>query len=106
VDRQQRIEQVSEPDAVRLRNEPEQPSIAVEAPRPASSHNLEGRLAISKQNLRADMADAALIDDLQHVGAVPLRADKLHRSVGHDPAHKRAHGEVFQFRHRVPFEFV
>jgi hypothetical protein len=41
VDRQHRIEQVGQPDAVRLGDQPEQRAVAVEAPGPALLDDLQ-----------------------------------------------------------------
>jgi hypothetical protein len=47
MDRQERIEQVSEANTVRLRNQPEKVGIAIEAPRLAGFHYFEVALAVT-----------------------------------------------------------
>jgi hypothetical protein len=44
-----RVEQVRETDAMRLRNQPEQLPVSVEAPRAAMLHYLETRFVIAIQ---------------------------------------------------------
>ena len=47
VDRQQRVEQVREADALRLGHEPEQGAVAVETPRPPLGDDLEPVLVVA-----------------------------------------------------------
>ncbi len=51
VDREHRIEQVGQADAVRLGDETEQRAVAVEAPRPARLDDLEARLVVPVEDL-------------------------------------------------------
>ena len=53
VDREHRVEEVREADAVRLGDEPEQRAVAVEAPRAALLDDLEARLVVAVEQLVA-----------------------------------------------------
>ena len=59
VDRQHRIEQVGEADALRLGDQPEERAVAIEAPGPPLLHDLEARLVVAVEQLVRDLAGRA-----------------------------------------------
>ena len=98
VDREHRVEQVREADAVRLGDEPEQRAVAVEAPGPALLDDLEPRLVVAVEQLVRDLAGRRLVDELEGVGAEPLDADDGDQGVGQDAADGGVGLEVFEFQ--------
>jgi hypothetical protein len=60
VDRQDRVEEVREPDAVRLRHQPEERPVAVEAPRPPQLDDLDPRLVVPVEQHVGDLAGGVL----------------------------------------------
>ena len=89
VDREHRIEQVREADAVRLGDEAEERAVAVEAPRAALLDDLEARLVVAVEELVGDPARRRLVGELERVGAEPLDADDGDERVGQDAADRR-----------------
>ena len=61
MDRQHRIEEMSETDSVRLGDEPEQWPVAVEAPWPPLLDDLEARLVVAVKQFVGDAAVRGLI---------------------------------------------
>ena len=59
VDRQHRVEEVREADALRLGDEAEERAVAVEAPGPALLDDLEARLVVAVEQLVGDPAGRA-----------------------------------------------
>jgi hypothetical protein len=51
---QERIEQVGQTDAMRLRNQPEQPPVPIEAPRAALFHYLQAQFVMAVKQLVGD----------------------------------------------------
>ena len=60
VDRQQRVEQVREADALRFGHQPEQRAVAVEAPRPPLGDDLEPGLVVAVEQFVGDRAGLRL----------------------------------------------
>ena len=71
VDREHRIEEVREADAVRLGDEAEERAVAVEAPRAARLDDLEARLVVAVEDL---VGDAAVRVRGRRASARPSRA--------------------------------
>ena len=82
VDRQQRVEQVREADALRLRHQPEQRAVAVEAPRPPLGDDLEPGLVVAVEQFVGDRAGLRLVGQLERFRAEPLHADDRDQAVG------------------------
>lgn len=70
--RQERIEQVSESNSVRLSDEPEQSAVTVEAPRPAPFHDVQAFLVAPEEKLGSYAARGLLERDLQGLRSQPL----------------------------------
>ena len=96
VDRQQRVEQMRKPDALRLGHEPEQGAVAVEAPRPPLGDDLEPVLVVAVEQLVGDRAGRCLVRQLDRLRAEPLHADDRHRAVGVDAPDSAARSQVFE----------
>ncbi len=75
VDGQHGIEQMREPDAVGLGDQPEERSVAVEAPRPPLLDDLDARLVVAIEKLVCDLALRRLVGEFDRIGSVPLHAD-------------------------------
>src|SRR5690606_6449136 len=97
VHRQDRIEQVREPDAVRFRYEPEKRSVGVEAPRAALLDDLQPGFVVPVEDLVVYSAGGCTVDECERVGAVPLDADDGNRGVQEDAANGRTRLKVFEF---------
>ena len=87
VHREHRVKQVREPDALCLRDEPEERAIAIEAPRPPNLDYLETRLVVTVDQLAGDPAGGVLVGELDGVRAVPLDVDDRGEAVGSDAAY-------------------
>jgi len=102
MDRQQRVEQVGEPDALRLGDEPEEVAISIEGPVPAGIDNPEAVLIPPEEQLLAHGTRVVVAVD--HGGAgrpVPLHADDGHGGAGHDALHHCPDGQLLKRGHTV-----
>ena len=86
VHRQDGVEEVGQADSERLRDEPEQRAVAVEAPRPALLHQIEPGLVVPIEQLVGHLAGGRLVGEFDRIGAEPLQADHGHHRVRDDPA--------------------
>jgi len=86
VDRQHGIEEMRQPDALRLGHQAKQRAIAVEAPRAAALDDLEPSLVVAEQKLVRDRARRRLVGQLDRLGAEPLHADDGDERVGEHAA--------------------
>ncbi len=75
VDRQHRVEEVREANALGLGDQAEQRAVAVEAPRPALLDQVEPRLVVAIEQLVRHLAGGRLVGELERLGAEPLHAD-------------------------------
>ena len=82
VNRQQRVEQVREADALGFGHEPEQGAVAVEAPWPPLGDDLEPVLVVAVEQLVGDRAGRRLVRQLERLRAEPLHAHDRHDAVG------------------------
>ena len=96
VDRQHRVEQMGQPDALRFGHQPEQRAVAVEAPGPALLDDLEPRLVVAVEQLVGDLAGRRLVGQLQRLGTEPLDADHGDQRIGQDAADGSVGLEVFE----------
>lgn len=74
VDGQHRIEQVGQPDAVGLGHQPEQGSVAVEAPRPPLLDDLQAGLVVAVEELVPDPPGGARLQVLESAQPAPPSA--------------------------------
>ena len=111
VDRQQRVEQVREADALRFGHQPEQRAVAVEAPRPPLDDDLEPGLVVAVEQFVGDRAGRRLVGQLERFRAEPLHADDRDQAVGMHAADGATGLQVFKlhdspvqagFRWRAP----
>ncbi len=101
--RQVGIEQIGEPDALRLGCQPEQVAITAERPRPSRSSQLERRLVAAVDQPVANRSARLLERDLDRLVAEPLDLDDLRRSAGHQAAHGRSGDQLLEVAHeRTP----
>jgi hypothetical protein len=92
VNRENRVEQVSEPDAVRLRNEAKQRPVAVEAPRATALDDFNARLVVAIQEFVGDLAVRILVRQLERLGTEPLGIHYGHECIRQDSPHRSAGG--------------
>ena len=101
VHRQQRIEQVRQPDAVRFRDEPEQISEAVKTPRPPRGCDLKRGLVVAVQQLAAELAGSILVGEVDHLRAEPLDADDSGKAICKDAFDRGAGSQIFKTGHKL-----
>ena len=95
---------MSEADAVRLGDEPEQPAIAVETPRLSLLGYVKAAFISTVQDFIAHQARRVLVRWLQRVVAVPLDADDGDECLGKNASDGDVGLEVFEFHNtRAPF---
>lgn len=99
VDRQHRIEQVGEANALGLGDEAEESAIAVEAPGPALLDKVEAGLIVAIEQLVGYLARRRLVGELERLGAEPLDADHGNQGIGQDPTNGGIRLEVFKLSH-------
>lgn len=99
MDRQDRVEQVGQVDAVGLGRQPEQLPIGTEAPGLPDLDRFQVGFIGAEQQLRARLAIAALVEQLHRGRAVPLHIDDGYRLAGNNPLDLEAGFQVFQFGH-------
>ena len=75
VDREHRVEQVGEADALRLGDEAEERAVAVETPGPALLDHVEAGFVVAVEQLVGDLPARGLVGQLQGLRAEPLDAD-------------------------------
>ena len=96
VDRQRGVEQMGEVNAQRLRHQPKEITVAVEAPRPPLLDHLQPRFVVPLEDLAAELALGRPVDQLHRVRADPARAHHRDQGVGHDSAHGGRGLQIFQ----------
>ncbi len=99
VDREQRIEQVGEADAVGFSNEAEGRAVAVEAPRPADLDDLQARLVVAVEDLVRHPPVGPAVNEGQRVRAVPGDVDDGDRRVGQNASDGGVGLELFEAGH-------
>jgi hypothetical protein len=98
-----RVEQVSEANAMCLCHEAERGAVAVEAPRAALLDYFESSLVMPVEDLVSDAPRGVAIDERQRIGAVPLDVHDCNQGIGQDAANTRAGCEVFESHISSPF---
>src|SRR5262249_17937484 len=96
VNSEDRIEQMRKPDAVCLGDEPEQLSVAVEAPWLALFCHLKARFISAVQDLVAHTSGRILVRQFQSAVAVPLNIDDRDECLGKDPTHSDIGLKIFK----------
>ena len=100
MDREHRVEEVGEADALRLGDQAEERAVAVEAPGPALLDDLEPRLVVAVEQLVGDLAGRVLVGQLERLRAEPLHADDGDQGIREDAADGGVGLEVFEAAHR------
>ncbi len=101
-----RVEQMREPDALGLGNQPEECAVAVEAPRPALLDDVQSSLVVAVKERVGDAAGGRLVGRLQGFGAEPPDADHAHQCVGNEAADRRTGLQLFEFHRRAEWVIV
>lgn len=96
VHREDRIEQMREADAMRLRDEAEERPVPIEAPRRSALDDLDPRLVVAVEQLVSDLPLRALVRELEGFGAEPLSVDDRDEAVGQDAAHGGSRSQILQ----------
>ena len=96
VHRQRGVEQVREVDAQRLRYQPKQLAVAVEAPRPPLLDHLQARFVVAVEDLAAQLAARPAIGELKCVRPEPAHAHDGDQGIGQDAAHGGGGLQVLQ----------
>ena len=79
---QHRVEEVGEPDALGLGHQPEERSVAIEAPGPANLDHLQAGLVVPVQDLVGDATGGILVGEFEGVRAEPLHVHDRDEAVG------------------------
>ena len=96
VDRQQRVEQVGEADALCLGRQAEERAVAVEAPRPPVRNRLDPGLGVAVQQLAGQRAVRRPAGHIDRFRTEPLHADHRDEAVRQQPADHQARAQVFE----------
>jgi hypothetical protein len=99
VHRQHRVEEMRESDATRLGDEPEQRTVAVEAPRPALLDDFEPGLVVPVDQLVGHLAGGRFVGQLERLGAKPLHADDGDEAVRQEATDGGVRPEIFELDH-------
>ena len=93
---QDRIEEMRQPDAMRLRHEAKQGAVPVEAPGAARLGHRQARLVVPIKQHVAGAPHGVLVGQLERLGAEPLDIDDRHEAIGEDAADGCVRLEVFE----------
>src|SRR5262245_3255652 len=93
------IEQVRQPNPLRLRDQSEQRPVAIETPRSARFGDLESGFVGSIEQLVGRLTRCRLVGEFECFGSEPLRADNRDEYVWENPADGRARREVLELCH-------
>ncbi len=96
VHRQDRVEQVGQPNAMGLRHQAEKGAVAVEAPGSALFHQLQAGLVVAVKQFIGDLTRRGLVGQLQGLGAEPLDTDHRYQGIGEDAADGGVGLELFK----------
>jgi len=99
VDCDKRIEQVGQPDAMRLGYEAEEAAVAVEAPGAASSKEFQGWFSVAEEDLSANVTSGIFVHHLDHVRTVPFGTYEFGDSVGQNTFDEATRGKFFEPSH-------
>ena len=91
---------MGEVDAQRLRHQPKEIAVAVEAPRPPLLDDPQPRFVVAVEDLAAQLAPGRPVDELHRVRTDPARAHHRDQGIGHDAAHGGRCLQIFQFHGR------
>ena len=75
MDRENRIEQMCQSDAMCLGDQPKEGTVAIETPGTAQLHNFEPRLVVPVKKLVPKTAGGVFIGEFEGFRAVPLHRD-------------------------------
>ena len=79
MDGQKRVEEMGEPDTVRLGDQPEQGSIAIETPGTSTLQNLKTGFILSEEKLLCPSPLRGPVGQGQRLAAVPVHGNDRHR---------------------------
>jgi hypothetical protein len=88
---------VREANSLRLGDQAEQCTVAVETPRTALLHQVEPRLIVTIEQFVRHLAGWRLVSELERLGAEPLHADDDHHRVWHDAPDCGIRLKLFEF---------
>ena len=96
VDRQRGVEQMGELDTQRLRHQPKEIAVAVDAPWPPLLDDLQPRFVLPVEDLAAQLTAGRSVDEFHRVRADPAGTHHRHQGIGHDAAHCGRRLQVFK----------
>ncbi len=99
VNGQQRVEEMGQSNAVRLRDQTEQSAVAVEAPRPAVLDDRETWFVFAIEQDAGTGALGCLVIQRDDIGAIPLDAHDRREAVAYDAADGSVGQKVFEANH-------
>ena len=102
VDRQDRVEEMRQPDAVRFGDEAEECAVTVETPGATLFDDFDPGLVVPVEEPVGDSSGGVLVGELQGGGAEPLDADDGHQGVGEDAPDRRVGCEGLECAHLEP----
>ena len=82
MDGEERVEEVSQTDAVSLGDQPQQVAIAIEGPRASNVGDRDPCLVVPVQQLVGDLAGRILVGEFESVRPKPLDADHRYETIG------------------------
>ncbi len=98
---QQRIEEISQVDAVGLGNQSEQRPIAVETPGKADSGDLEAGLAVAVENLVAEVTSSIAVGEGNGYITMPLYIHYRDEGIWEDTFYRCSPSQLLQLCHRI-----
>src|SRR3989440_5325890 len=93
-------------DAVGLRDQAEQRTVAVETPGAADSGDLDAGLAVAVEDFVAEAASGVAVGEGDGHISVPLYIYHRNEGVGEDALHRRSSCQLLQFCHRIPMSLL
>src|SRR3954464_10568233 len=93
------IKQMCKTDPMRLRNEPKQSPIAIEAPGSTQLNNLNPRFVVTVEKFIRHLTGRPLICQLNCCGTEPLNGDHSHQTIRENAFYHRIGEQSFKFTH-------
>ena len=102
MNRQHRIEEMGQPNALVFGDEAEEAAVAVETPRPAVFDNLNPCLVVAVEQFVRDFACWILVSQFEGLRAEPLDSDDANECVWQDTPDGGVRLQVFEFQRARP----
>ena len=99
MDRQHRVEEMRQPNAMRFRYETEKATVAIKTPWTALCGDLDPRLVVSIEQLVGDLAARIFVGQFDRCRPEPLRVDHGDEAIRQNALHRGVGSEVFKLAH-------